>query len=174
MRINEIISESASGGATSAGAVATVNVPVGGMRRRGVYGEGGNYGEAPPELKRQVRQDRLGEEISKGPSPSGDAVRYEMDGGYIDIIEDAPHSPVTSSVLSFEVDESRRGQGIGQKLLQHVSSIYPDLGGQVSSQASVAAFYKTGFRTPGMADASFEDHMQEFREYDSLLMTNSA
>ena len=63
----------------------------------------------------------------------GDEETIEIPGGHIRIISPAPYSPRDASVVEFWVDENKRNQGIGAKLVSIASSKYPDLGAQVSS-----------------------------------------
>jgi len=100
--------------------------------------------------------------------------RIEIPGGMIRIVSPAPYSPRDASVVEFIVDESKRNQGIGSKLVMMAVTRYPDLGAQVSSVSSMKAFYNNGFRNPKIADGSFEDHIEAFKEnWGSLFMAST-
>ncbi len=86
-------------------------------------------------------------------------------GGYIDVMHETKYSPRKQGVIDFVVEEAKRGQGIGDRLLKRALEKYPDLGGQVSSPASLKVFYNNGFRNPDMpSTASFEDTLKMFKE----------
>lgn len=101
---------------------------------------------------------------------NGDVI--QTPGGYIDIqFQKNSTSPRKQSVIGFVVDEDKRGQGIGDKLLKQAKQKYPDLGGQVSSKASLKVFYNNGFRSPDMPEASFAETLQHWQnEGGSLFM----
>lgn len=101
---------------------------------------------------------------------NGDVI--QTPGGYIDIqFQKNSTSPRKQSVIGFVVDEDKRGQGIGDKLLKQAKQKYPDLGGQVSSKASLKVFYNNGFRSPDMPEASFAETLQHWQnEGGSLYM----
>jgi GNAT superfamily N-acetyltransferase len=98
----------------------------------------------------------------------------KVDGGKIQIWPNAPHAPRSASVIEFVVDEDKRNQGIGDKLVKMAMHKYPDLGAQVSSVASLKVFYNNGFRNPKIQDASFEEHIEAFKENGgSLFLANN-
>ena len=103
-----------------------------------------------------------------------DGDRIEIPGGMIRIVSPAPYSPRDASVVEFLVDEAKRNQGIGSKLVMMAVTRYPDLGAQVSSVSSMKAFYNNGFRNPKIPDGSFEDHIEAFKEnWGSLFMAST-
>jgi len=105
------------------------------------------------------------EDFSYGKSLVGDkGEKIITDGGYIDVQHQTEYSPRKQSVVDFVVDENKRGKGIGDKLLKHAKQRHSDLGGQVSSLASLKVFHNNGFRNPGLGDKGFEDHVKEFHE----------
>ncbi len=77
-------------------------------------------------------------------------------------------------MVEFWVDEARRNQGIGAKLIQLAASKYPDLGAQVSSVSSLKAFYNNNFRNPKIPNGTFEDYVEAFKEnWGSLFMAST-
>jgi GNAT superfamily N-acetyltransferase len=112
-------------------------------------------------------------EISTEPGKlvGDDGVRFVTDGGYIEIKhKNMVHAPRSQSVVDFVVDENKRGQGIGKKLLAHALSKYPDLGGQVSSAASLKVFYSLGFRNPSNPEGTLADYEKQRQEDSSIFM----
>ena len=75
------------------------------------------------------------------------------------------------SILSFFVDEDKRGQGIGQKLIQMVIDAYPgqEISAQASSRASLKAFMNLGFVPPEKSDASYNEALELFNNNLSSL-----
>ena len=92
-----------------------------------------------------------------------DGETYKVDGGRIDVQFNTKFAPRKQSVIDFVVDEDKRGQGIGDRLLKAAMSKYADLGAQVSSAASLKVFHNNGFRSPDLANGSFADHLAEFK-----------
>jgi SPP1 gp7 family putative phage head morphogenesis protein len=88
----------------------------------------------------------------------------KTDGGRIDVQHVTKFSPRKQSVIDFVVDEDKRGKGIGDKLLKQALSKYNDLGGQVSSIASLKVFHNNGFRNPDLPNGSFNEHLKLFKE----------
>ena len=100
--------------------------------------------------------------------------RIVIPGGLIRIVSPAPYSPRDASVVEFIVDEDKRNQGIGTKLVAMAVNKYPDLGAQVSSVSSMKAFYNNGFRNPKIPDGSFDNHIEAFKEnWGSLFMAST-
>jgi predicted GNAT family acetyltransferase len=96
-----------------------------------------------------------------------DGTRYHHEKSHIDIKHsNTVHSPRKHSIVSFEVDNDKRGKGIGKKLLTHALSKHNDLGGQASSTASVKVMHNAGLRNPSIPNGSFADH-EKMREDDS-------
>lgn len=85
--------------------------------------------------------------------------------GHICVNTGGKYSPCKHSVTEFIVDEKVRGQGFGHVLVQEVIKRYhSDIGGQVSSAASLAVFYKNGFRYAMNQKASLADCLKEFKD----------
>ena len=78
----------------------------------------------------------------------------------------------TASVLSLEVPESSRGQGIGQSLQAQVMQDYPEMMGQVSSKAAAKTAYRLGRRPPYKPDATLEDVYKMMDEDSSVNMVS--
>lgn len=118
------------------------------------------------------------DQFTSGPSrlvgDKGETIR--VDGGRIDIQHvTGKFSPRKQSVIDFVVEEDRRGKGIGDKLLKEALRRYDDLGGQVSSAASLKVFFNNGFRNPDLkgGQATFSEHLALFKEDGgSLYMTH--
>lgn len=111
-------------------------------------------------------------ELSESKSLAGDAGDViEYKGGLIDINTAPQYAPRGQSIVHFEVPELVRGQGIGDALLKMAMRKYKDLGGQVSSLASLKILHNNGFRNPQLPQGTFQDHVAEFHENgDSLFM----
>lgn len=95
--------------------------------------------------------------------------------GYIDVQHtfEGYQPPAKNSVISFQVDPEMRGQGIGKGLIGMATQEFPDLGAQVSSPASLKAFYDQGFRNPSLLNASFDDYLKEFDDWGGSLFMMS-
>lgn len=101
-------------------------------------------------------------------------VEFELGGGKLVVWPNAPHAPRSASVIEFIVPEASRNQGIGNKLVAMANKQFPDLGAQVSSLASLKAFYNNGFRNPKLGDSSFEELVEAFKEnWGSLFVANT-
>jgi predicted GNAT family acetyltransferase len=74
----------------------------------------------------------------------------------------------TASVLSLEVPEKFRGQGIGQSLQAQVLQDFPEMGGQVSSKAAAKTAYRLGRRPPNEPNATLEDVYKLMDENSSV------
>jgi GNAT superfamily N-acetyltransferase len=92
--------------------------------------------------------------------------------GVISVLTGNKYSPTSHSITNFVVDETKRGQGYGKQLVQEVIRRYKeDIGGQVSSIASLHVFYKCGFRPYIKMDASLSETEKLFKdEWGSLLL----
>lgn len=88
---------------------------------------------------------------------------FRVPNGRIDIQHKTKYSPRSQSVIDFVVDEEMRGKGIGDQLLKTAMAKYKDLGGQVSSLASLKVFYNNGFRNPDNPNMTFEELVKEFQ-----------
>jgi len=86
-------------------------------------------------------------------------VTYQIDGGYITVIENSQYAHGAHSVYGFFVDEDRRGEGLGKTLIQIIIDSYPndEISAQASSLASLKAFMDLGFRVTANPAASFEE-----------------
>ena len=85
---------------------------------------------------------------------------FTIDGGHVIIWERSPFAPNNAhSIYEFVVDEDKRGQGIGTKLIEAVLEEYKniEISGQVSSLASLKILYNKGFRNVDSPDADFEE-----------------
>lgn len=124
--------------------------------------------------KEMAKKESPKAEITEGESLVGKhGTKYQTKGGHIDVKHsDMKYAPRKQSIVDFVVDESKRGQGIGSRLLKHAMSKHDDIGAQVSSPASVKVFYNHGFRHPEMPDASFEEHEARRKEESSVFMAH--
>ena len=84
---------------------------------------------------------------------------FRIDGGRIVVIENSKWADGAHSIYEFFVDEGKRGEGLGKRLIQIVLDEYPDkeISAQVSSLASLKAFMDLGFKSPEKPDASFDE-----------------
>lgn len=115
-------------------------------------------------------------EFYTGKSLSGDnGESIHTDGGHIDIQHsNTIYSPRKHSVIDFYVHPDKRGNKIGDKLLKHAKQKYNDLGGQVSSVASLKVFYNNGFRNPEIPNGTFNNHLDKFNDnWGSLFMAQN-
>jgi hypothetical protein len=62
------------------------------------------------------------------------------------------------------VPEDKRNQGVGDTLIKKAIAKHNDLGGQVSSLASLKVLHNNGFRNPELPTGTFEEHKKEFHE----------
>lgn len=74
----------------------------------------------------------------------------------------------SASVISLEVPESFRGQGIGQNLQAKVMQDFPEMMGQVSSKAAAKTAYRLGRRPPGQPEATLDDVYKLMEENSSV------
>ena len=93
-------------------------------------------------------------------------------GAKITVMEDAQFAPRKNSITEFVVPEEYRGSGIGGQLLDNVLSRYNplDISAAVSSDPSVALFYKRGFRPISNPNASLDEAMAIRRDQSSVTM----
>jgi len=89
---------------------------------------------------------------------------FQIDGGRITVIENSKWAGGAHSIYDFFVDENKRGEGLGKKLIQIVLDKYPskEISAQVSSLASLKAFMDSGFKPSEKPDASFEEAKEIF------------
>jgi len=97
---------------------------------------------------------------------------YRSEHGFICVKTGGQFSPCKHSITEFVIDEDKRGQGHGDFLLKGIVRKYrTDIGGQVSSIASLHVFYKNGFRPALNLNATLEETKKLFKEeWGSLLM----
>lgn len=95
--------------------------------------------------------------------------RFETDGGHLEMFEDSPYAQGDHSVFKFLVDEDRRGQGIGSRLVDEMLRTYPDhpISAQVSSLGSLKVFLNKGFDAEGTRD--FDQLRQKFEDQGGSL-----
>jgi hypothetical protein len=74
----------------------------------------------------------------------------------------------TASVLSLEVPEKFRGQGIGESLQAQVMQDFPEMMGQVSSKAAAKTAYRLGRRPPNEPNATLDDVYKLMEENSSV------
>ncbi len=74
----------------------------------------------------------------------------------------------TASVLSLEVPEKFRGQGIGESLQAQVMQDFPEMMGQVSSKAAAKTAYRLGRRPPNEPNATIDDVYKLMEENSSV------
>lgn len=85
--------------------------------------------------------------------------------GTVSVLTNGPYSPATHSITEFVVNEDSRGMGHGKALIAEVIKRYKeDIGGQVSSIASLHVFYGMGFRPFMELHASLQHTVAMFRE----------
>tara|TARA_R110002020_G_scaffold475977_2_gene715277 strand:+ start:3500 stop:4648 length:1149 start_codon:yes stop_codon:yes gene_type:complete len=101
-------------------------------------------------------------------SREDDKTVFKIDGGRLVILENSKLAGGAHSVLRFFVDEDKRGQGLGKKLIQAVLDEYPgeEISAQVSSLASLKAFMSMGFAPSEKPEASFGEAKEIF-DYNS-------
>lgn len=106
----------------------------------------------------------------------GFGTQISSEHGHISVLSGNRFSPTAHSITDFVVDETKRGQGYGHELVREVIRRYKeDIGGQVSSVASVHTFYKNGFRPYIKPDATLPETLKLFKdEWGSLLMVYKA
>lgn len=97
---------------------------------------------------------------------------YRSEHGFICVKTGGQFSPCKHSITEFVIDEDKRGQGHGDFLLKGIVRKYrTDIGGQVSSIASLHVFYKNGFRPALNLNATLDETKKLFKEeWGSLLM----
>jgi len=87
------------------------------------------------------------------------------EGGHIEIMENSPYAGGRHSVSTLYVDEEKRGQGIGGKLVDEFIKTYnTNLSAQTSNIGSVKLFYKKGFRPKEHPTATLEETINLFYE----------
>jgi predicted GNAT family acetyltransferase len=86
-------------------------------------------------------------------------------GGFIEVVATPDGN---ASVLSLEVPEQSRKQGIGEKLQAQVMQDFPVMQGQVSSKAAAKTAYRLGRRPPGQPDATLDDVLKMIDQDSSV------
>ena len=109
--------------------------------------------------------------VTSSQTVSGDKVvrRFETDGGYLEVWENSPWAQGAHSVTDFVVEDGRRGQGIGSRLVDALVSAYPgeEISAQVSSLSSLKVFFNKGF-TDGES-SSFGELKKEWESWGGSL-----
>lgn len=118
-----------------------------------------NMAQSPAQLGLQVEDTPLGKMYTDG-------------GSRIAVMEDAKYAPRKHSITDFVVGESERGKGAGGALLDKALKLYNknDISAAASSAASVAAFYRRGFRPISEPAASLDRSKELMRELSSVTM----
>ena len=97
--------------------------------------------------------------------------KIQLDNGSLTVAIDPPYAPAKYSVIDFVVDEGSRGRGTGTKLVSELLKLYPNnIGAQCSSAASVAIFYKFGFRQPRDPDGTLNSALESMKEDSSVYL----
>ena len=91
---------------------------------------------------------------------------FSVSGGKVVVWENSPYAGGIHSIFSFVVDESKRGLGIGTKLIDMILKEYPGepISGQVSGLASLKVLHNKGFTHEEEPGASFEELVQVFHD----------
>lgn len=103
----------------------------------------------------------------------GDETIYvQPNGSRIAVMENSRWSPRPNSITDFVVPEELRGNGEGGRLLNKIIDIYgaDTISAAASSEPSVRAFYKRGFRPVGEPNATIEDALRIRQEDSSVTM----
>lgn len=94
--------------------------------------------------------------------------------GHIGVLTGGKYSPAKHSITTFEVKETARRKGVGDKLLKEaISRFGEDLGGQASSLDSLRLMFKNGFWVAADKGASLADATKMLREDSSVYMRYS-
>jgi hypothetical protein len=101
-----------------------------------------------------------------------ETIYVEPSGTRIAVMEDSKYAPRQNSITDFVVPEGARGKGEGGRILDKVLSIYaPEtISAAASSEPSVRAFYKRGFRPASEPSGSLQDALRIMREDSSVTM----
>jgi predicted GNAT family acetyltransferase len=118
-------------------------------------------GKAPVQFNIESRD--ASETFGQG----AERIRYsdQKSGGSIDVLKRPDGS---ASVMSLEVPEAFRGQGIGESLQSKVLQDFPEMQGQVSSKAAATTAYRLGRRPPNQPNATLEDVFKLMDENSSV------
>ena len=86
------------------------------------------------------------------------------DGGHIEIMENSPYAEGRHAVTTLFVDEDKRRQGIGSKLVDEFIRTYKtNLSAQTSNLNSVKLFYSKGFRPEENKDATLDEAKEMYK-----------
>ena len=86
------------------------------------------------------------------------------DGGHIEIMENSPYADGRHAVTTLFVDEDKRRQGIGSKLVDEFIRTYKtNLSAQTSNLNSVKLFYSKGFRPEENKDATLDEAKEMYK-----------
>lgn len=101
-----------------------------------------------------------------------ETIYVEPSGTRIAVMEDSKYAPRQNSITDFVVPEGARGKGEGSRILDKVLSIYaPEtISAAASSEPSVRAFYKRGFRPASEPSGSLQDALRIMREDSSVTL----
>lgn len=101
-----------------------------------------------------------------------ETIYVEPSGTRIAVMEDSKYAPRQNSITDFVVPEGARGKGEGGRILDKVLSIYaPEtISAAASSEPSVRAFYKRGFRPASEPNGSLQDALRIMREDSSVTL----
>lgn len=86
------------------------------------------------------------------------------DGGHIEIMENSPYADGRHAVTTLFVDEDKRRQGIGSKLVDEFIRTYKtNLSAQTSNINSVKLFYSKGFRPEENEHATLDEAKEMYK-----------
>ena len=87
-----------------------------------------------------------------------------IDGGHIEIMENSPYADGRHAVTTLYVDEDKRRQGIGSKLVDEFIRTYKtNLSAQTSNLNSVKLFYSKGFRPEENEHATLDEAKEMYK-----------
>ena len=85
-------------------------------------------------------------------------------GGHIEIMENSPYADGRHAVTTLFVDEDKRRQGIGSKLVDEFIRTYKtNLSAQTSNLNSVKLFYSKGFRPEENEHATLDEAKEMYK-----------
>jgi hypothetical protein len=129
--------------------------------------------EGVETLTTPEEQDATAESLGLVKKKAGlETIYVEPSGTRIAVMEDSKYAPRQNSITDFVVPEGARGKGEGSRILDKVLSIYaPEtISAAASSEPSVRAFYKRGFRPASEPNASLQDALRIMREDSSVTL----
>jgi len=90
------------------------------------------------------------------------------DGGHIEIMENSPYAEGRHAITTLFVDEDKRRQGIGSKLIDEFIRTYKtNLSAQTSNINSVKLFYSKGFRPEENEHATLDETEEIYKSAGS-------